>query len=58
MWMELNELLNMAIQTGGALGMQLLDKSIADLYKVRQISRQDALNYAVDRDTLQRLAGI
>ncbi|MCX8129147.1 MAG: type IV pilus twitching motility protein PilT [Clostridia bacterium] len=50
--------INMTIQTGGALGMQLLDKSIADLYRQQKISKQDALNYCVDRDNLQRFTGM
>jgi len=46
--------INMAIQTGASMGMQLLDKSLADLYKGKFISEQDALIYCSDRDTLQR----
>lgn len=50
--------INMAIQTGGAMGMQLLDKAIADLYKAQRISRQDALDYCNDRDMMQRMLGV
>jgi twitching motility protein PilT len=50
--------INMAIQTGGIQGMQLLDKSVADLYKAQRISKQDALNFCADRDSLQRLTGM
>lgn len=47
--------INMAIQTSAALGMQLMDKSIADLVRSCRISRQDAFNYCTDRDMLNRL---
>lgn len=50
--------INMAIQTGGALGMQLLDKAIADLYRMHRVSREDAMNFCADRDSLQRFMGL
>lgn len=50
--------INMAIQTGGAQGMQLLDKAVADLCRAQSISKEDALNYCVDRDNLQRFLGV
>lgn len=50
--------INMAIQTGGAYGMQLLDKAVADLCRMQKISREDALNYCADRENLQRFPGV
>ncbi len=46
--------INSCIQTGGALGMQLMDKSVADLYVQEIISKEDALEYCVDRDSMQK----
>jgi twitching motility protein PilT len=50
--------INNTIQTGAAMGMQLLDKSIAELYKTQKISKQDALDYCADRESLQRFTGM
>jgi len=50
--------MNTTIQTSGALGMQLLDKNIADMCKAGKISREDALNYCSDRDILLRFLGV
>ena len=50
--------INMSIQTGGAHGMQLLDKCIADLYKQQKISKEIAMNYCADRESLQRFLGV
>ncbi len=50
--------MNTTIQTSGALGMQLLDKNIADLCKAGKISRDDALAYGADRDVVQRFLGM
>lgn len=49
--------INSCIQTGGALGMQLLDKCIADLFEQKRISRQDAYDYCADKDGLRRYIG-
>lgn len=49
--------INMSIQTGGALGMQLLDKSITDLVRNYRITKEDALNYCADRETLIKFLG-
>ncbi|MFZ5989510.1 MAG: type IV pilus twitching motility protein PilT [Bacillota bacterium] len=49
--------INSCIQTGATLGMQLLDKSIADLYEQKRISKDDAYAYCVDKDALRRYVG-
>lgn len=41
------------IQTGGNLGMQQLDKSISDLYMQNKITKEDALEFCVDKDAMQ-----
>jgi len=45
------------IQTGASLGMQLLDKSVAELCINRQISREDAIEYCADKEMLKRYLG-
>ncbi|ODM28076.1 type IV pili twitching motility protein PilT [Clostridium sp. Bc-iso-3] len=45
------------IQTGGTMGMKLLDKSIAELYEQGRISKEDAYEYCVDRELLKRYIG-
>lgn len=42
------------IEAGGALGMQTMDRAIADLYKRGRISRETALNHARKADELKR----
>lgn len=42
------------IQTGASLGMQLLDKSVADLYFDKQISKEDACEFCADKEMLKR----
>lgn len=44
-----------SIQTGNRYGMKTMDMSLADLYKRGIISAEDAINFAVDKDTLQRM---
>lgn len=46
--------INSAIQTGVNYGMQLLDKSIADLYKKGEISKENAYLYCADKGLLKR----
>jgi twitching motility protein PilT len=46
--------INSAIQTGVSHGMQLLDKSIADLYKKGKISKENAYLYCADKEMLRR----
>jgi twitching motility protein PilT len=46
-----------AIQTGGKLGMQTLEKVLADLYKAGVISFQAAMSKTSKPDELQRLIG-
>ncbi|MFM6844880.1 MAG: twitching motility protein PilT, partial [Dolichospermum sp.] len=46
-----------AIQTGGKLGMQTLEKVLADLYKAGAISFQAAMSKTSKLDELQRLIG-
>jgi twitching motility protein PilT len=44
-----------AIQTGGKLGMQTLEKVLADLYKAGTISLEAAMSKTSKPDELQRL---
>lgn len=46
-----------AIQTGGKLGMQTLEKVLADLYKAGQITFESAMSKTSRPDELQRLIG-
>ncbi|MFO5438314.1 MAG: twitching motility protein PilT, partial [Dolichospermum sp.] len=46
-----------AIQTGGKLGMQTLEKVLADFYKAGVISFQAAMSKTSKPDELQRLIG-
>jgi twitching motility protein PilT len=39
---------------GGAMGMQLLDKSIADLLAEDKISIENALEFCVDKEGMNR----
>lgn len=47
-----------AIQTGGKLAMQTLEKVLADLYKAGTISFEMAMSKSSKPDELQRLAGV
>ncbi len=46
-----------AIQTGGKLGMQTLEKVLADLYKAGTISFESAMSKTSKPDEMQRLIG-
>ena len=46
-----------AIQTGGKLGMQTLEKVLADMYKAGKISFEAAMSKTSKTDELQRLIG-
>jgi twitching motility protein PilT len=46
--------INSNIQMGASLGMQLMDKAIGDLFIQQRISKEDALEYCVDKDNMQR----
>ena len=46
-----------AIQTGGKLGMQTLEKVLADLYKAGTISFEAAMSKTSKPDEIQRLIG-
>ena len=48
-----------SMQTGGSMGMQTMDKALADLVRKGRIRLPDALERSQDRDNLQRmLAGM
>ena len=44
-----------SIQTGAKYGMKTMDMALADLYKQRKISKETALQYAVDKEVLKRM---
>ncbi|MDT8718134.1 type IV pilus twitching motility protein PilT [Clostridium sp. 19966] len=44
-----------SVQTGSKYGMKTMDMAIAELYKKKEISAEDALTYSIDRDMIQRL---
>jgi len=44
-----------AMQMGGNLGMQLLDKSIVDLLSQNKITKEHALEFCVDKDSMRRM---
>jgi twitching motility protein PilT len=46
-----------AIQTGGKLGMQTLEKVLSDLYKAGSISFESAISKTSKPEELQRLMG-
>ncbi|TYQ12838.1 UNVERIFIED_CONTAM: twitching motility protein PilT [Acetivibrio alkalicellulosi] len=46
--------INSCIQTGASFGMQLLDKSIADLYNKKIITKEDAYQYCSDKEAIRR----
>ncbi|MDP4180194.1 MAG: type IV pilus twitching motility protein PilT [Bacillota bacterium] len=46
--------INSSIQMGGTMGMQLLDKAIADLYIQDWISKEDAIEYCADKENMQK----
>ena len=47
-----------AIQTGGGAGMQTLEAALAELYKKKLVTAEDALMKSQRPDELRRLAGI
>lgn len=47
--------INSSIQTGSKHGMQMMDKSIIDLYMKRIIDRETAIMHAIDLDALKRM---
>lgn len=47
-----------SIQTGAKYGMKTMDMSLAELYKKKIITQEDALNSAVDREMLLRLISL
>lgn len=44
-----------AVQTGNKYGMKTMDMAISELYKKGAISKETAMTYAVDRETLKRM---
>jgi len=44
-----------AVQTGNKYGMKTMDMAISELYKKGVISKETAMTYAVDRETLKRM---
>ncbi|MFT9494815.1 type IV pilus twitching motility protein PilT [Anaerosolibacter sp.] len=50
--------LQTSVQTGAKFGMKTMDTALADLWRQGLITRENALNYAVERETLDRLMGI
>ena len=47
-----------SIQTGMKFGMTTMDASLSELYRKGLLTRETALNHAVDREMLERLLGI
>lgn len=45
--------INTCIQTGGNIGMQMLDKCIGDLFMQNRITKEDAVEFCVDKDGMQ-----
>jgi Tfp pilus assembly ATPase PilU len=43
---------------GAALGMQMMDKAIVDLYMQKRISKEDAIEYCMDKDSIQKYAEV
>lgn len=46
------------IQTGGKLGMRLMDDSLQDLYSKQLISREEALSRASDKSAMRSFVGL
>lgn len=44
-----------AVQTGGKYGMKTMDMAISELYRNREISKDVAMTYAVDKEILSRM---
>jgi twitching motility protein PilT len=49
------EQIQLAIQTGGKLGMQTMNQSLADLYKAQRVTFQEAMGHSLDPEDLRRL---
>ncbi|MDD5628766.1 MAG: type IV pilus twitching motility protein PilT, partial [Elusimicrobia bacterium] len=49
------EQIQLAIQTGGKMGMQTMNQSLADLYRVNRITFQEAMMRSLDPEDLRRL---
>ncbi len=49
------EQIQVAIQTGGKIGMQTMNQSLADLYFKQKITFQEAMSHSTDPDDLRRL---
>jgi twitching motility protein PilT len=49
------EQIQLAIQTGGKLGMQTMNQSLAQLYQTKKITLQEALLHSTDPEDLKRL---
>ncbi len=49
------EQIQLAIQTGGKLGMQTMNQSLCDLYKAKRITFQEAMTRSLDPEDLRRL---
>lgn len=49
------EQMQLAIQTGGKVGMQTMNSSLAELYKQKRITFQEAVHASLDPEDLRRL---
>ncbi len=49
------EQIQVAIQTGGKIGMQTMNQSLADLYFKQKITFQEAMSHSMDPEDLRRL---
>ena len=49
------EQIQLSIQTGGKLGMQTMNQSLADLYRQNRVTFQEAMLRSLDPDDLRRL---
>jgi len=49
------EQIQVAIQTGGKIGMQTMNQSLADLYFKQKITFQEAMSHSLDPEDLRRL---
>ena len=50
--------INSCLQMGAALGMQMMDRAIVDLYMQKRISKEDAIEYCLDKDSIQKYAEV
>ena len=49
------EQIQLAIQTGGKMGMQTMNQSLAELYRQNRITFQEAMTRSLDPEDLRRL---